>query len=96
MPRWILGGVVGVVLASVVAMSRSDSPSSPVNDRGLKIDSAAKNPWTAKPVNNDNQNFQFAVVSDRTGGHRAKVFSQAVERINLLQPEFVMSVGDLI
>src|SRR5262249_11046626 len=33
---------------------------------------------------------------DRTGGHRAKVFSQAVERLNLLQPQFVVSVGDLI
>ena len=35
-------------------------------------------------------------VSDRTGGHRARIFSQAVEQINLLQPAFVVSVGDLI
>src|SRR5262249_5230730 len=40
--------------------------------------------------------FQFAIVSDRTGGHRGKVFSRAVARLNLLQPEFVVSVGDLI
>jgi 3',5'-cyclic AMP phosphodiesterase CpdA len=47
-------------------------------------------------MNNDGEEFQFAVVSDRTGGHRAKVFSRAVEQLNLLQPEFVVSVGDLI
>jgi hypothetical protein len=35
-------------------------------------------------------------VSDRTGGNRGKIFTRAVERINLLQPEFVLSVGDLI
>jgi len=40
--------------------------------------------------------FTFAVVSDRTGGHREKVFSRAVQQINWLQPQFVMSVGDLI
>ncbi len=55
-----------------------------------------KNPWTNLQLNNDPDQFQFAVVSDRTGGHRPKVFSQAVYRINFLQPEFVMSVGDLI
>jgi hypothetical protein len=57
---------------------------------------AERNPATALPLNNDPSTFQFAIVSDRTGSHRDKVFSQAVERLNLLQPEFVVSVGDLI
>ena len=47
-------------------------------------------------LNDDPDQFHFAVVSDRTGGHRAKVFSRAVQQISLLQPTFVMSVGDLI
>src|SRR6185437_13230407 len=63
---------------------------------GLQIQSDAKNPWTGLKLNADPEQFQFAVVSDRTGGHRANVFSKAVYQINLLQPEFVMSVGDLI
>jgi len=54
------------------------------------------NPWTSLNLNNDPKNFQFAVVTDRTGGHRAGVFEDAVRKLNLLQPEFVMSVGDLI
>jgi len=57
---------------------------------------AKKNPWTGLKANNDPEQFQFAVVSDRTGGHRRGVFSRAVQQVNLMQPEFVMSVGDLI
>jgi len=53
-------------------------------------------PWTNKPFYNNPNNFQFAIVSDRTGGHREGVFGKGVEKINLLYPEFVMSVGDLI
>src|SRR5688500_11061586 len=54
------------------------------------------NPWTSLNLNNHPRNFQFAIVSDRTGGHRPGVFEDAVRKLNLLQPEFVMSVGDLI
>ena len=53
-------------------------------------------PWSEKPFYNNPDNFQFVVVSDRTGGHREGVFGKGVERINKLYPEFVMSVGDLI
>lgn len=58
-------------------------------------------PTNQKPWNNINWNeseeqFQFAIVTDRTGGHRPGVFMDAVRKLNLLQPEFVMSVGDLI
>jgi len=55
-----------------------------------------RKPWTSLDFDNDPQNFQFAIVSDRTGGHRAGVFGKAMEKLNLLHPEFVMSVGDLI
>jgi serine/threonine-protein phosphatase CPPED1 len=55
-----------------------------------------RNPWTHLRINAEPETFHFAVVSDRTGGHRARIFSQAVEQLNLLQPAFVVSVGDLI
>ena len=55
-----------------------------------------RHPWNNLDVNNDAENFQFAIVTDRTGGHRPGVFPFAIEKLNLLQPEFVMSVGDLI
>ncbi len=53
-------------------------------------------PWTRLNFNNDPARFQFAIVTDRTGGHRPGVFLEGVKRLNLIQPEFVMSVGDLI
>lgn len=64
---------------------------------GIKVAvEPGKNPWTHLRVNNDPKTFQFAIVTDRTGGHREGVFESAMPRLNLLQPEFVMSVGDLI
>ena len=63
---------------------------------GLQIKVEAKNPFTHLEINRRPNSFQFAIVSDRTGGRRPGVFSKAVEKINLLQPEFVISVGDLI
>ena len=53
-------------------------------------------PWNHLEVNNGEEQFQFAIVTDRTGGHRPGVFMDGVNKLNLLQPEFVMSVGDLI
>ncbi|WP_373551494.1 PA14 domain-containing protein [Haliscomenobacter sp.] len=60
------------------------------------VDSTAINPWTKRPFENNPDNFQFAIVSDRTGGHRDGVFEKAVEKLNKLHPEFVMCVGDMI
>jgi predicted phosphodiesterase len=63
----------------------------------IKIDvSEGPNPWNNLNVNNSDATFQFAIVTDRTGGHRPGVFLDGVKKLNLLQPEFVMSVGDLI
>lgn len=53
-------------------------------------------PWTSLNINDKPGQFQFVVVTDRTGGPRPGIFENGVEKINLLQPEFVMSVGDLI
>ena len=54
------------------------------------------NPWTHLNFYNNPDNFQFAIVADRTGGCRPGVFASAVPKLNLLRPEFVMSIGDLI
>ena len=66
-------------------------------DPSLKIQSSKQaNPWTHLNLYSNPDNFQFAVVSDRTGEHRLGVFADAVRKLNLLKPEFVLSVGDLI
>ena len=33
---------------------------------------------------------------DLTGGERPNIYASAVKKLNLLRPEFVMSVGDLV
>ncbi len=53
-------------------------------------------PWSDKPVLNDPRRFQIAIMTDRTGGHRPGVWMDAVRKLNMLRPEFVVSVGDLI
>jgi hypothetical protein len=53
-------------------------------------------PVTTRPFADRPENFQFAIVGDRTGGHRPGVFRHAIQRLNQLQPEFVVGVGDLI
>ncbi len=94
MKRLIMGVLVACLLAGAVAFSRNQQPAADPGDLRTRVES--RNPWTHLRLNNDPAEFQFAIVSDRTGGHRARVFSQAVEQLNLLQPEFVLSVGDLI
>ncbi len=54
-------------------------------------------PWTSEAFQNNPENFQFAVIGDRTGGSDpGGIFDRAMEQINLLQPEFVINVGDLV
>ena len=53
-------------------------------------------PYTHLNFQNNPDNFQFAVIGDLTGGNRPGVFPAAVDLLNLLQPDFVMSVGDFI
>lgn len=93
MKRFLVALVAVGVVVSAVAVSRSQKA---VPNLELQIKQEDRNPWTNLRLNNDPADFQFAIVSDRTGGHRAGVFSKAVEELNLMQPEFVLSVGDLI
>src|SRR5262245_8467382 len=81
--------------AGVLAIAAVGSPVAPFGG-SLLVQVENRNPWTNLRLNNDPADFRFALVSDRTGGHRARIFSQAVEQLNLLQPEFVLCVGDLI
>ena len=60
-----------------------------------KINSENK-PWTDTLINDSDQKFTFAVVTDRTGGHRKGIWEKGVKKLNLMQPAFVVSVGDLI
>lgn len=95
----ILVAVIGLLGAAatwkVTGAPTAGAPATATKN-GLSIRVEEKNPFTHLEINRRQNGFQFAIVSDRTGGRRPGVFSRAVEKINLLQPEFVISVGDLI
>lgn len=84
------------VIAQSTAVVSAKAPVAGAVPSPISIKVEEKNPWTSLDVNVQNDSFQFLVVTDRTGGRRPGVFGKAVEKINLMQPEFVVSVGDLI
>ncbi len=75
--------IVYMMFLAVVGCDAEHTFSSTVASNGLVIQQ------------NEND-FKFVVVGDRTGGHRPDVFTRAMTQINLLGPDFVVSVGDLI
>ena len=55
-----------------------------------------KKPWTHENFLDGEEKFSFVIIPDRTGNARPGVFEDAVKKANMLQPEFIMTVGDLI
>ncbi len=53
-------------------------------------------PWSKNFELRQNYEFTFAIIGDLNGGERRGVYSTAIEQLNLLDPDFVLSVGDLI
>src|SRR5579875_3702137 len=60
-----------------------------------QVEEYDKKPYTHLPFNEDTGRLQFAIVSDLWGGNRPGIFEDAVDKLNLLQPQLVLSVGDL-
>lgn len=53
-------------------------------------------PWKNERFDGADEKFTFAVFSDLTGGEREGIFEIAVAQLNLLRPELIINVGDLI
>lgn len=53
-------------------------------------------PWSYEPAGAASTDFTFAIISDLYSGEREGVFEVAVAQLNLLRPEFILSIGDLI
>ena len=91
MKRLALGVFVLTLVGSAVVVSQTARVPGKT-----AFSSESRNPVTHLRWNDDPSEFRFAIVADRTGTHRANVFAQAVHKLNLLQPEFVITVGDLV
>lgn len=98
MKQFAFGVLTAALVGAAALYSRTEtSADTPAAERtDIVVESAEKNPWTSLRLNESANEYTFAVVSDRTGGHREKVFSRAVHQVNSLNPKFVLSVGDLI
>ena len=57
---------------------------------------AEPKPWTHLNYQNNPDDFQFAIVPDRTGGDYRGAFTNALAKVNMMHPEFVITVGDLV
>ena len=55
-----------------------------------------KKPWTHENFLNDPNEFTFIIIPDRSGSERRGIFPQAIQKANMLRPEFIMTVGDLM
>jgi len=53
-------------------------------------------PWSHRNFEDDAGVFRFAIIPDRGGGDYRGAFTNALRCADLMHPDFVMSVGDLI
>jgi hypothetical protein len=58
--------------------------------------SSGATPWSHGNFQESDSAFTFAIITDLNGGERDRVFEVAVAQLNLLNPEMVLSIGDLI
>ena len=88
-----------LVVALTLALS-AGGVSAPASSAEFSFDEKAlpgAKPWTSKKFKDDPDNFQFVIIGDRSGGANVEeTFKIAMDQINLLQPEFVINVGDKI
>jgi hypothetical protein len=53
-------------------------------------------PWTHESFDVEDNRFMFAIFSDLYGGEREGVFAVAMDQLQMLRPELVLNIGDLI
>lgn len=86
---------VYTLLLFVVALVSCQNPKEKAQPFVHNIDGGST-PWSYEPTGKPDRSFTFAIISDLNGGERDGIFEVAIEQINLLQPEFILSVGDLV
>lgn len=60
------------------------------------IDTTGPVPWSNLHFADNDADFHFAILADNTGYARKGILNQAIGKLNLLQPEFVITIGDMI
>jgi len=95
MNRGIISGYL--VCMFMLAAAPAAAATAGAAEGGIVIEQGPPpHPWTGVAIRNEGGPVRFAVMSDRNGGNRPGVFPEAIAKLNMLQPQFVMSVGDFI
>ena len=68
----------------------------PPEDPFRQAVSSDSKPWTHESFDVEDDRFMFAIFSDLYGGERERVFGVAMAQLELLRPELILNVGDLI
>ena len=84
------------VLTSTLLQIHASDVDRVQGNKDLVIKIEEKNPWTNLGFNDSPDNYQFVIISDRTAPFTKGLFRSAIDKVNLISPAFVMSVGDLI
>jgi hypothetical protein len=95
----LLVAAAAVLTIALQGAASDDATTSAVSlrDPAFRVDAPGPaKPYTHLKFRNRAQDFQFAIMSDRNGANRKGVFEDAIRKLNWLQPEFVISIGDLI
>jgi len=82
--------VIPFLWMALAACTQAPTPFQHSSVQGTKV------PWTRDQFDNTEGQFTFALISDLNGGERRGIFDVAVEQLNLLHPELILSVGDLL
>ena len=83
------------VLMAIMFLSACGNPETTTNVFQHAFTSTAT-PWSHENFDAHPDKFTFAIFSDLNGGRRDGVFETAIAQLNLLRPELILSVGDLI
>jgi hypothetical protein len=92
--------VVTMALTTLGGVGCSEPATDPGRDTpperfAHQVETTSK-PWSHEGFDDQEGDFSFAIFSDLNGGERERIFEVAVAQLNLLRPELVMSIGDLI
>jgi len=91
---WILGVLLALgACSSGQQIARQTEPAKPEFQHDI---TGEVTPWTHSNFDDEKGKFTFALFSDLTGGEREDVFEVAIAQLNLLRPELIVNVGDLI
>ena len=84
-------------LILIVVVASCQQPQASQEEQSFSHDiQTEQKPWTHSEFESPKEQLRFAIIGDLSGGERDSIFRVAVAQLNLLKPELIVSVGDLI